>query len=122
MRRKSSLSVEDIWPEYREWIEALEDIARFIVQSNPNVRRVLLFGSMARGTADRRSDADVAIILKEDHRRPLDRIPEFLRYFIEAPMPVDVLVYTEDELAQMLREGRSFARHIAEEGRVLAEA
>ena len=122
MRRKSSLSVEDIWPEYRERIEALEDIARFIVQSNPNVRRVLLFGSMARGTADRRSDADVAIILKEDYRRPPDRIPEFLRYFIEAPMPVDVLVYTEDELAQMLREGRSFARHIAEEGRVLAEA
>ncbi|HDN80399.1 MAG TPA: nucleotidyltransferase domain-containing protein, partial [Chloroflexi bacterium] len=94
MRRKSSLSVEDIWPEYRERIEALEDIARFIVQSNPNVRRVLLFGSMARGTAGRRSDADVAIILKEDHRRPPDRIPEFLRYFIEAPMPVDVLVYT----------------------------
>lgn len=79
--KKSSLSAENIWPEYRERIEALKDIARLIVRSNPKVRRVLLCGSMARGTAGRRSDADIAIILKEDHPRPIDRIPEFLEYF-----------------------------------------
>ncbi len=43
------------------------------------------------------SDADILIILREDSRRPMDRIPEYLIKFSNAGVPVDIFL-TEEEI------------------------
>ncbi|WP_245218405.1 nucleotidyltransferase domain-containing protein [Pyrobaculum islandicum] len=47
---------------------------------------MVLIGSLARGDYTAFSDADVVIVLREDGRRPMDRIPDFL----DSSFPIDL--------------------------------
>ncbi len=76
-------------------------LARNLLALKNNVIEVSLFGSLARGNYAPGSDADLLIILKEDERRFMDRIPEFLSYFSNVGVPVEVFPYTQDELRNM---------------------
>jgi len=69
--------------------------------SRDDVLEVSLFGSLARGNYAPGSDADIYILLKEDSRRFMDRIPEFLKHFSGAGLPVEVFPYTLEEVAEM---------------------
>ncbi|HXJ83362.1 MAG TPA: nucleotidyltransferase domain-containing protein [Candidatus Methylomirabilis sp.] len=82
--------------------------------SRPGVREVWLFGSLARGDATPRSDADLLIVLDEDRRRPMDRIPEFLLLLQGAGRPTDVLVLTAAEWEA--REGTGLHREVIGRG------
>jgi len=66
------------------------------------VLRAILFGSLARGEASRRSDLDL-IAVQDTDRRFLDRYEGFLREVVEAipAREVDLLIYTPEELARM---------------------
>lgn len=79
---------------------------------------VSLFGSLAKGNYTGRSDADILIVLKEDSRRFIDRIPPYLAAFLYADVPVDVFPYTEEELKQ-LRKENSFVERILDEKIIL---
>ncbi|MBI4321246.1 MAG: nucleotidyltransferase domain-containing protein [Chloroflexi bacterium] len=98
----------------------LTECASKVVDENPSVKKVLLFGSLARGDYTPHSDADVIVILYEDDRRIVDRIPEFLKAFLPAPVPVDVFPYTEAELDRMLQQGNSFIQRAMREALTLA--
>jgi predicted nucleotidyltransferase len=79
---------------------ALADVRRAVtalVAGRAGVREVWLFGSLARGNATPRSDADLLIVLEQDARRPMDRIPEFLLLLEGLGRPTDVLVLTAGE-------------------------
>jgi predicted nucleotidyltransferase len=72
----------------REWVPvAVDDIVRFC-----DPRRIILFGSLARGEEDADSDIDLMVVL--DHLDQGDRIPLMgaIRQAISASAPVDVLV------------------------------
>jgi predicted nucleotidyltransferase len=97
----------------------LAAIARAIVRRLAP-ERILLFGSFARGDQNRTSDVDLVVIAAT--ALPFcDRIGEVLVACEDAasPAPVESLVYTPDEWARMLAEGRSFAHHVEREARVL---
>jgi predicted nucleotidyltransferase len=64
----------------------------------PEVRRVLLFGSFARGAGGPRSDLDLVVIVSDTTLSPRDRID---RYAPVSPRPVDLFVYTEAEVLAM---------------------
>ncbi len=66
------------------------------------VLRVILFGSLARGEASRRSDLDL-IAVQDTDRRFLDRYEGFLREVVETipARDVDLLIYTPEELERM---------------------
>ncbi len=101
----------------------LRPCAARIVAERPDVRRVLLSGSLARGDHGPRSDADVIVVLRRsDEARWFDRIPALIDYFLAAHVPVDILPYTEQELERMVRSGNMFVRRALAEGVVLAEA
>ncbi|WP_148682359.1 nucleotidyltransferase domain-containing protein [Pyrobaculum neutrophilum] len=70
---------------------------------------VVLIGSLARGDYTAFSDADVVIVVREDGRRPMDRIPDFL----DPSFPIDLepRVYTVEELRKMA--GTRLAEEIA---------
>ena len=91
-------------------ILSLRNIAKEIAQSEKKIEKIYLFGSLSTNDAGLRSDADILIVLKEDSRRMLDRIDEYLIKFSDSPVPVDPFVYTKEEVKRAIKEGNSFIR------------
>jgi predicted nucleotidyltransferase len=84
--------------------------------SNPNVLRVILFGSLVHGNYGPRSDADLLIILASDERRRIDRIPELLHIFSDVAVPVDVFPLTFQELQKEVDSDNLHIKRILKEG------
>jgi len=101
-------------------LEELREAAERLIAQNPDVEAVVLFGSLADGTATGTSDADVLLVLKRSSERFLDRIPEFLEAFRGLSVPVDVFPYTVEELERQLQEGVGTGRTALTHGRLLA--
>ena len=90
-----------------------------LLSQQPGVRRVVLFGSMARRETHSRSDLDL-VIVQETEKPFLERLDEF--YLLLVPrVGTDMLVYTPAEWEE-LRENGDFVRKISIEGRVLYDA
>jgi predicted nucleotidyltransferase len=68
--------------------------------------RVILFGSLAHGTVHEWSDIDLAVV-KETPRRFIDRIGDVLR-LIRPKVAINVVVYTPQEVAQMVARDHYF--------------
>lgn len=98
----------------------LSRLAQRVIGKNPQVQRILLFGSLATGRYVPGSDADLLIVLSADDRPFLDRVPHFLTAFLEAPVPVDVFPYTEKEIERMKSAGNRFISRALSEGIILA--
>ena len=86
----------------------LKEIAQRLAKKNKKIEGIYLFGSYAMGNAGLHSDADVLIILSDDKRNMRDRLDEFILEFIDAPVPVDVLVYTKDEIKKASNQNSQF--------------
>jgi uncharacterized protein len=118
MHGKSSNFAKVIFLDKEGILARLSDCSRAL-RANPNVLEVRLFGSLVRGDCTPGSDADVLIILKNDVRRMIDRIPEYLDSFRNVPVPVDVFPYTENEVRKMKAEGNALIREATEKGQRL---
>ena len=105
LQLKSSGSVKTISLNRTEVIKALEIIASRIHDEHPEVKSIRLFGSIATGDHVGTSDADILIILNREAACDfLESIRLFYGYF-KLPIPVDVLVYNEDQIAKRLQSG-----------------
>ena len=83
------------------------------------IRRVIVFGSYARGTQTRRSDLDLVIVM-DTQKRFLDRYDDVKDIHDLVPdVHVEMLIYTEDELRAIAH--RPFVRQILREGVVVHE-
>ena len=80
----------------------------------PEIDRVLLFGSLARGDAAPGSDADLLIILRDSDLPFLDRFPRYRPAGVA--IDVDVFAYTREELRKMLASRNRFVRQALREG------
>lgn len=95
----------------------IEQFARRIGQAS-NAERVVLFGSHARGTPSEQSDVDLLVIAPSSlprHKRPR----ELYKLLPSHPFPVDILVYTPDEIERGTRSSVSFVSTVLNEGKVL---
>lgn len=119
--RKSSSFVKVKFLDAPEIIRKLKLVSRDLLEKNKNVLCVYLFGSLAKGTYAPGSDADILIVLKKDDRRIMDRIPEFLRFFLGSFISTDIFPYTQDELKEMLSNGNPFITAVWEKKTTLAE-
>ena len=118
MLKPSSTSVHIHWLDSHDVIRRLNIAARQMKARHPEIERVLLFGSLARGEAVPGSDADLLIILSSADRPIRDRIA---RYLPEAlPISVDIFPYTREEIDRMLAEGNHLIRRALNEGLELA--
>lgn len=98
-------------------LTTLEDITRRLVEVyEPD--RVILFGSQASGKQKAESDIDL-LIVKETAKRPIDRRVEVERILADRAVPIDVLVYTPQELRDLYWGGSPFIGEVLETGRLL---
>jgi predicted nucleotidyltransferase len=103
------------FPDHEKILSELTALAQQAIRREPKIRAVYLFGSRAAGNFSARSDADLLVILQNDTRPPLDRIPHYLELFQQAPVPVDVFPYTMEEVQQ-----NAFARRALQTGLLLS--
>ncbi|MBI5302911.1 MAG: nucleotidyltransferase domain-containing protein [Chloroflexi bacterium] len=103
--------------------DLLDDIAKRLrpILQRQQVRRAIVFGSLARGDASRHSDLDL-IIVQDTPKRFLDRYSELLPA-ISAVMrerDVDLLIYTPQEFVLMAE--RPFVARALREGKTIYES
>jgi hypothetical protein len=83
-------------------------------------RRIILFGSRARGQA--RPDSDVDLLIEmETNLHPVERRIQIRRLFWPPPCAMDFLVYTPAELGERQNVIGSIVRSVLREGKVLYE-
>ena len=81
-------------------------------------RKVILFGSLARGQVRRGSDLDLLALF--DDKRGFKERMRYVYAHLESNEDVDVLAYSFEEFERL--KHRSFFRHVLREGRILYEA
>jgi predicted nucleotidyltransferase len=98
----------------------LEEVTRRIVAS-VKPRRVLLFGSAARGRMSRTSDFDMLVVMgKRVHRRQTAQ--KIYRNLHGSGIAVDIVVATEDDLKKYGKRAGTILKTVLQEGRVIYEA
>ena len=95
----------------------IEQIARDLAKIDPI--KVILFGSFARGDYHEASDFDL-VVIKETDAPFLKRGLEVLEA-IKAKYYVDALVYTPEELEQMVEQDNPLIIDALSEGQVIYE-
>ena len=90
-----------------------------LLRAHAGVRRVILFGSLARGESGAHSDLDL-IVIQDTAKRFLDRLDEFYR-LLSPRVATDILVYTPGEWSA-LATSRPLIRRAQREGRVVYES
>ena len=91
---------------------ALKEQAEALAARDADVQSIVLFGSMVRGDASPRSDADLMILLRSGEGRWLDRVPTYGRAFEGLGLDVDVFPVTREERQLGLESGTGFAQEI----------
>ena len=97
----------------------LREVTRRIVE-RLDPHRVVLFGSHARGGAGRDSDLDLFVEMETDDRPP-KRAARVAALFGLRRWPLDVVVYTPDEVARLRGVGGTLLSEIGADGQVLYE-
>lgn len=83
------------WPDARTVEQALRHWTEGVVRDRNDVLRIGFFGSYARGDWGVGSDLDLVIVVKSS-KQPFER--RAIEWDATGlPVPVDVLVYTEEE-------------------------
>ena len=97
----------------------LDQIVRTIADAL-HPRRIVLFGSRARG--DNRLDSDLDILIEvESNLPPRARAVQVDSLFARRNWPMDIVVYTPEEVRQQRQQKNSLVSAAEREGRVLYE-
>ncbi|MBI2981725.1 MAG: nucleotidyltransferase domain-containing protein, partial [Deltaproteobacteria bacterium] len=101
--------------QHQKWLDqAIDQIKRHY-----DPEKIVLFGSFASGNAKEGSDIDLFIVKKTNKRR-LDRVDEVLD-LIDPENPVELHIYTPQEVEKRLKQGDFFIRQVLEKGKLLYE-
>ncbi|MBI5059923.1 nucleotidyltransferase domain-containing protein [candidate division KSB1 bacterium] len=93
-------------------------VSRIVAISQP--RKVVLFGSYARGDSKPTSDLDILVIAESDLPR-YKRAASLYRALSDIPQPMDIIVYTPQEAEDWSQVKQAFVTTALREGKVLYE-
>ena len=111
MPRGSSSSAGATYLDRARRVDEVRESARRAAARLPSIERMVLFGSLASGTATPRSDADILVVLdRSDRSDPRDRISDVLHAMAPLPCAVDLFVLTADELEDARSHGAPLVR------------
>lgn len=93
-----------------------------LIKKEYKPKKVILFGSHARGEAKENSDLDLLIISNSEKEKPRWKRGLRLRVLLSKyTFPKDLLFYTDDEVRAWLGVPMSFVNTVFKEGKVLYE-
>ena len=106
--------------EREKYIRSLDYALRYITDTlrvNPQVQRLILFGSYASGRRDLFTDLDILVIMESEQ----DFITRSaaLRQSLHSGVDMDLMVYTPQEFEIMQEKG--FLKHALKNSQVLYE-
>ena len=109
------------WPDNFINRKSNKIVKRFInlIVKKFNLKKIIIFGSFARGDYHKGSDLDL-IIVGEFKERFIDRIGKIIE-LNDSDLEIDVMVYTEEEFQKMIQERRPFIEQALEEGIIVYE-
>ena len=119
MQMRSSGSVKVLYLDRQKVLAQVRQAVARLTRQHPEVEKVILFGSMAKGTAVPGSDVDLLVVLSRSGRPFLERIPQYTPE--DVGTGVDAFPYTEAELQRMLEDGNPLVRQALKEGVCLFE-
>ena len=94
----------------------MDIVRRIIEQFHP--QQIVLFGSYAYGEPDIDSDLDLLVVMNSDD--PMAKRIRRVSEVAQVPfLPMDLLVYTNEEIADRLAKGDSFIIEVLRKGREL---
>jgi predicted nucleotidyltransferase len=117
--RQSNMPVRSLnssvfeWPDQETVVDSLHTWVKQLGQERPELLRVGFFGSYARGDWGVSSDLDLILIVQESQVPFWQRALEWDT--LGLPVPVDILVYTQEEWKDMGRQGERFYQTIQKE-------
>ena len=82
--------------------------------------KIILFGSYAYGTPSEDSDIDFFVIKDSDIPRP-ERSISLRKVLFGTMLPMDIIVYTNDEVNKSMDSKNGFVYQVMTKGRVLYE-
>lgn len=86
-----------------------------------DARKIFLFGSYALGDPSSDSDLDLCVIADLRGKRKLDLIREIRRELgVKLDVPLDILLYSEDEFEKRASLKNTFEHKIQREGKVIS--
>ena len=109
------------WPDNFINRKTNKIVKRFInlIVKKFNLKKIIIFGSFARGDYHKGSDLDL-IIVGEFKERFIDRIGKIIE-LNDSNLEIDAMVYTEEEFQKIIQERRPFIEQALEEGIVVYE-
>jgi len=99
--------------------EKINEVVERIVK-NVQPEKVILFGSYAYGKPNEDSDLDI-LVIKESVLPRHERVKEIKKYLWGIKIPVDLIVYTPEEIDEWRGVKNSFINEVMEKGKVLYE-
>jgi len=112
-------SVKILSVDYDALIKSIGKACTRIRKEYDYVKKILLFGSFLKGNYTPESDVDILIVVKHEDTPFMERRDLFSYFFEDIPFDINILVYTEGELNNMLNKGNLFIKSILFEAREL---
>ncbi len=97
----------------------LQEVVRRIVQS-VNPQKIILFGSYAYGKPHKGSDLDILVVMDSNLPRYKRSVPIY-RVLADLLIPMDILVYTPQEIEAWKDVPQAFITSIVKKGRIIYE-
>ena len=109
-------------------IHSIKDEILTTLRNSLKIYKVILFGSLATGTADRDSDIDL-IVVTDDDSMPRSYRESMQNYLsvsavlreIKARVPIDLIVHTRPMHEEFIHLGSMFSKDVMKRGEVLYE-
>lgn len=98
-------------------LKTVNDVVLRIVQYY-KPEKVILYGSYDTGNRKNGSDVDL-LIVKETDSRLIERLIEVESLLSDRTLPLDIMVYTPEEMRSLYSVGSPFIEEIMQKGRVL---
>ena len=119
MQTKSSHSVRIRYLDKPAIMEAISQLVEELSQKHPEIEKIYLFGSFARGEAVPGSDVDILVVLTDSDLSFGDRMKGYMPSSF--PAPLEIFPYTRSEMETMLGEGNHFLRSAQQDSILLFE-
>ena len=99
-------------------LKTIDDVVNRLVECyQPD--KVILYGSCSKtGNREKGSDVDL-LVVKDTDRRLIDRLIEVESLLSDRTLPLDIMVYTPEEMRRLFSLGSPFIEEVLEKGRLL---